>query len=78
MMRPKIILCISQPINILTRVVIAIIFRQENKRDYLIKLLNLLLPLINPALNRINTKLQVKFDGHCLKQDLVTFTHKQM
>ena len=78
MMRPKIILCISQPINILKRVVIAIIFRQENKRDYLIKLLNLLLPLINPALNRINTKLQVKFDGHCLKQNLVTFTHKQM
>ena len=78
MMRPKIILCISQPINILKRVVIAIIFRQENKRDYLIKVLNLLLPLINPALNRINTKLQAKFDGHCLKQDLVTFTHKQM
>ena len=78
MMGPKIILCISQPINILKRVVIAIIFWQENKRDYLIKVLNLLLPLINPALNRINTKLQVKFDGHCLKQDLVTFTHKQM
>ena len=78
MMELKIILRFSQPINILKRVVIAIIFRQENKRDYLIKVLNLLLPLINPALNRINTKLQVKFDGHCLKQDLVTFTHKQM
>ena len=25
-------------------------------------------------LNHINTKLQLKFDGHCSKQDKVTFT----
>ena len=29
-----------------------------------------------PALHLINTKLRVKFNSHCLKQDKVTFTHK--
>ena len=31
-----------------------------------------------PALNYIKTKLQVKFDGNCLKRDKVTFTRKQV
>ena len=31
-----------------------------------------------PTPNHINAKLQVKFDGHRLKQDKVTFTHKQV
>ena len=31
-----------------------------------------------PALNYINTKLRVKFDGSCLKQDELTFTHKKL
>ena len=31
-----------------------------------------------PALNHINTKLRVKFDGSCLKQEKVTFTHKEV
>ena len=30
------------------------------------------------ALNHFNTTLQVKPDGHCLKQDKITFTHKQV
>ena len=30
------------------------------------------------ALNSIGTKSWVKFDGSCLKQDKVTFTHKQV
>ena len=30
------------------------------------------------SLNHNNTKLQVQFDGHCLKQHKVTFTHKQV
>ena len=30
------------------------------------------------ALNHINTKLRIKIHGHCLEQDKVTFTHKQM
>ena len=33
---------------------------------------------IDLALNYINTKLQVKFDGSCLKQGRVTFTHKKL
>ena len=31
-----------------------------------------------PALNHINTKLGVTFEGFCLKQDKVIFTHKQV
>ena len=31
-----------------------------------------------PALNHINTKLRVNFDGSCLKQEKVTFTHKNV
>ena len=31
-----------------------------------------------PALNCINNKQQLKFDGSCLKQKKVTFTHKQV
>ena len=30
------------------------------------------------ALNYINTKFWVKFDGICLKQDNITFKHKQV
>ena len=30
------------------------------------------------SLFHINTKLRVKFDGHCLKQDNVTFTYNQL
>ena len=30
------------------------------------------------ALNQINPKLQVKLDGHCLKQNKVKFTCKQV
>ena len=30
------------------------------------------------ALNHISTKLRVKFDESCLKQEKVTFSHKQM
>ena len=30
-----------------------------------------------PASNHINTKSRVIFDGHCLKQAKVTFTHNQ-
>ena len=33
---------------------------------------------IDLALNYVNTKLQVKFDGSCLKQGRVTFTHKKV
>ena len=29
---------------------------------------------LSPALYHINNKLQVKFDGHCIKQDKVAFT----
>ena len=32
----------------------------------------------DPVLKYINTKPRVKFDGSCLKQDKVTFTHKQV
>ena len=31
-----------------------------------------------PALNYVNTKSRVTFDGSCLKQDKVTFTHKNL
>ena len=31
-----------------------------------------------PALNHSNTKLQLKFYGHCLREDKVTFTYKQL
>ena len=31
-----------------------------------------------PVLNYISTKLQVKFNGSCLKQDKVTFAHKKV
>ena len=33
---------------------------------------------LTPALNHINTKLRVKFDESCLKQEKVTFTHKKV
>ena len=31
-----------------------------------------------PTLNDMNTKLQVKFDGSCLKKKKVTFSHEQV
>ena len=31
-----------------------------------------------PALNSINTRSRVKFDGSCLKLDKVTFTNKKV
>lgn len=34
--------------------------------------------IIPVALGHINAKLQVQFDSHCLKQDKVTFSHKQV
>ena len=34
--------------------------------------------MTHASLFHINTKLRVKFAGHCLKQDKVTFTYKQL
>ena len=31
---------------------------------------------LSPALNYVNTKIQVQFHGSCLKQDKLTFNHK--
>ena len=43
------------------------------------KALNPLLHLIIAlSLNYINTKIQVKFDGSCLKQENITSTHKKV
>ena len=33
---------------------------------------------LTPGFNYINTRARVKFNGTCLKQDKVTFTHKQV
>ena len=33
---------------------------------------------LDPTLNDIGFKLKVKLDGHCLKQDKVTFVHKKV
>ena len=30
-----------------------------------------------PSLNYINTKASVKFNGSCLKEDKITFTHEK-
>ena len=31
-----------------------------------------------PSLNYIGVRQRIKFDGQCLKQDKVTFTHKKV
>ena len=64
----------KQFISILKRLLIAIIFQRGNQNDCLMKVLNILLHLIIVLLQgHINTKLRVKFDGHCSEQDKVTF-----
>ena len=44
------------------------------------KVLNLLmnLMLVSIVLNHINTRLQVKFNESCLKQEQATLTHKKL
>ena len=32
---------------------------------------------LTPSLNYIGVRPRIKFDGQCLKQDKVTFTHKK-
>ena len=85
LMPRKIICSFSQSMNILKRLLIAIMFQRGILKDFLMKVLKFLLHLIivllksySLALSNINTKLQVKFDGRCLKQDKVTITLEQM
>ena len=61
--------------------IIAVIFRSECQKYCLIKALkpsaasnNVLAPVIN----YIDTKIRVKFDGTCLKQERLTFTYKKV
>ena len=57
-----------------------------NLNNCLMKVLNLLLHFISclsfgciaSALNLMNTKIRLKFDGRRLKQDKVTLTHKKV
>ena len=64
---------IFQCINILKRLTILIIFQNGSLKDYLMKLLNLLLSLI--IISYTGNKVRVTFGGSCLEQDKITFNH---
>ena len=71
----KIILYFSHCTDILRGLSILIIFYHENLKDYLMKILHLLL---NLSLNYLGTKLRVRFSGTCLKQESITYTHRKI
>ena len=56
----------------LKRLLITFIFQRGNLKDCLH------LKSLAQTLNRINAKIQVKFDGRCLKKEKMTFTHKEV
>ena len=49
-------------------------FQLVNLKDCLVRVLNSL----PPGLNHINIKIQIKFDGSCLKQEKMIFTYKKV
>ena len=70
MMTHKIIYCFTQSINILKRLLIAIIAEKSKALpDESIKSFNAYSNNISLVLNCIYTKLRAKLDGHCLKQE---------
>ena len=60
----------------LKRLVVLIIFQNENLKDCVMKLLKLLLQIISlaPKLSHIGKKAREKFNGSCLKQDKIRHT----
>ena len=67
MMAWKIIESFSQSIDISRKLAIVITFQHGYQKDCLMKVLNLLLHLsLAPAINHVNAKSRVKFDGSCL------------
>ena len=77
-MAHKIIYCFSQSNNISKRLRIAIIFKSKLLSDESINPPAARNNSLAPALNYINTKSWVKFNGSCLKQEKVTFTYKKV
>ena len=80
MMDIKIIWCSNKFISILKRLTKVIIFQRGDLKDCLMK--SIKLPAVfnkslASTLNHINSKIQVKLDKSCLKQDKVTFTLKK-
>ena len=61
--------------NIFRKLPILIIFQYGNLKDFLMKLLNLLVHLITLGLSNIGDKTRVKFAGSFLKQDKIKFSH---
>ena len=74
----EIIQCFNQFIWNLKRLLLVIIFQRgfQGLSDKSIKIHAVSNNGLEPALNHINTKLQVKLDDYCLKQDKVTFLLK--
>ena len=74
----QIIQCFNQFIWNLKRLLLVIIFQRglQGLSDKSIKIHAASNNGLEPALNHINTKLQVKLDDYCLKQDKVTFLLK--
>ena len=64
-------------LNELLVLVMAIAFLTGNLRDCLMKIIHLLLCL-TPDLSYYGTKTRVKFTGSCLKQDKITYNHKNV
>ena len=50
-------------------------FHHRNLKDYLQKLLNHLLHSLTPVLNYYGTKTRVKFNGSCLQEPKLSYTH---
>ena len=76
MLACKIIYSFSQSINISKILLIVIIFQGENIKDYLMKVFTA--ASRNILESYVSTKIQIKLDRSCLKQDKITFTHKQV
>ena len=80
MMDIKIIWCSNKFISILKRLTKVIIFQRGDLKDCLMKSIKLPAAFnksLASTLNHINSKIQVKLDKSCLKQDKVTFTLKK-
>ena len=59
-------------------VILLTIYNHQNLKNGLIKVLNLPNTSVNslaPALNYFGNEIRLKFNGGCLKQDKITFTH---
>ena len=68
----------SQCTDIFKKLIILTVFHYGNLKNCLMKFVNATFGnRLAPALSYICNKTRLKFDGICLKQDKITFTHEK-